>query len=202
MSDYSFMRSGFSNLVEPPRLSEQDKENLEIMLALFTSNALINAAKYVEYCGRNGVTQMDVLYGLIYEVFEFLNRRDLNEGMEEIREEYYKMYNFSEDDEDYEDEDEDEDGEDDKNYEYEGDGEGEGEDEDDKNIAERDFGELNNMIVPDNEIENFKRIAEEKITSNNMDFVEKIHRYYDNWDSWNPETPLQISLRDAINKIK
>lgn len=191
MSDYSFMRSGFSNLIEPPRLSEQDKENLEIMLALFTSNALINAAKYVEYCGRNGVTQMDVLYGLIYEVFEFLNRRDLNEGMEEIREEYYKMYNFSEDDEEYEDEDEEENYED-ENQNY----------EDDKNIAERDFGELNNMIVPDNEIENFKRIAEEKITSDNRDFVDKIHRYYDNWDSWNPETPLQISLRDAINKIK
>lgn len=191
MSDYSFMRSGFSNLIEPPRLSEQDKENLEIMLALFTSNALINAAKYVEYCGRNGVTQMDVLYGLIYEVFEFINRSDLNEGMEEIREEYYKMYNFSEDDEEYEDEDKDENYED-ENQNY----------EDDKNIAERDFGELNNMIVPDNEIENFKRIAEDKITSDNRDFVDKIHRYYDNWDSWNPETPLQISLRDAINKIK
>ena len=191
MSDYSFMRSGFSNLIEPPRISEQDKENLEIMLALFTSNALINAAKYVEYCGRNGVTQMDVLYGLIYEVFEFLNRSDLNEGIEEIKEEYYKMYNFSEDDEDYEDEDENE------NYEHENQNY-----EDDKNIAERDFGELNNMIVPDNEIENFKRITEDKITSENRDFVEKIHRYYDNWDSWNPETLLQISLRDAINKIK
>lgn len=187
MSDYSFMRSGFSNLVEPPRLSEQDKENLEIMLALFTSNALINAAKYVEYCGRNGVTQMDVLYGLIYEVFEFLNRRDLNEGMEEIREEYYKMYNFSEDD--------DEDDEEDCEYQ-------DTENDGNTNIAERDFGELNNMIVPDNEIENFKRIAEEKITPDNSDFVEKIHRYYDNWDSWKPETPLQISLRDAINKIK
>ena len=157
------------------------------MLALFTSNALINAAKYVEHCGRNGVTQMDVLYGLIYEVFEFLNRRDLNEGMEEIREEYYKMYEFSEEDDESEDED-------DKNYEYQ--------ESENTNIAERDFGELNNMIVPDNEIENFKRIAEEKITSENREFVEKIHRYYDNWDSWNPETPLQISLRDAINKIK
>jgi hypothetical protein len=85
MSDYSFMRSGFTNFVEPPKLSDQDTENLEIMLALFTSNALINAAKYVEYCQRNGVTQMDVLYGLIYEVFEFLNRSDLEEGMDEIR---------------------------------------------------------------------------------------------------------------------
>lgn len=201
MSDYSFMRSGFSNLLEPPRLSEQDKDNLEIMLALFTSNALINATKYVEYCGRNGVTQMDVLYGLIYEVFEFLNRNDLNEGMEEIRQEYYKMYEFSE-----EDEGESNDEEVDEN-EAKNDGETnlENQDSDNEGITndyERDFEELNDIIVPDNEIENFNRITEEKITSDNREFVEKIHRYYDNWDTWNPETPLQISLRDAINKIK
>lgn len=183
MSDYSFMQSGFSNLIEPPRLTEQDKENLEIMLALFTSNALLNAAKYVEYCGRNGVTQSDVLYGLIYEVFEFLNRNDINEGMDEIREEYYKMYEFSEDEEDSEDE-------------------TESNDNENENIAEKDFGELNNMIVPDNEIEAFNRIAEDKISDDNREFVEKIHRYYDNWEDWKPETPLQISLRDAINKIK
>ena len=183
MSDYSFMKSGFSNLVEPPRLTEQDKENLEIMLALFTSNALINAAKYVEYCGRNGVTQMDVMYGLIYEVFEFLNRQDINEGMDEIREEYYKMYEFSEEDDDEDD---------DENV----------DDKDNSNIAEKDFGELNDMIVPDTEIESFQRISEDKIVDSNRDFIEKIHRYHDNWDSWNPETPLQISLRDAINKIK
>ena len=195
------MRSGFSNLLEPPRLSEQDKDNLEIMLALFTSNALINATKYVEYCGRNGVTQMDVLYGLIYEVFEFLNRNDLNEGMEEIRQEYYKMYEFSE-----EDEGESNDEEVDEN-EAKNDGETnlENQDTDNEGITndyERDFEELNDIIVPDNEIENFNRITEEKITSDNREFVEKIHRYYDNWDTWNPETPLQISLRDAINKIK
>ena len=183
MSDYSFMKSGFSNLIEPPRLSEQDKENLEIMLALFTSNALINAAKYVEYCGRNGVTQNDVLYGLIYEVFEFLNRSDLSEGMDEIREEYYKMYELS-------DEEVDEDSDEEADL------------EETENIAEKDFGELNNMIVPDNEIESFRRIDDDKINDTNRDFVEKIHRYYDNWGDWEPQTPLQISLRDAINKIK
>lgn len=195
------MRSGFSNLLEPPRLSEQDKDNLEIMLALFTSNALINATKYVEYCGRNGVTQMDVLYGLIYEVFEFLNRNDLNEGMEEIRQEYYKMYEFSEEDEG-ESNDEEVDENEDKN---DAETNLENQDSDNEGITndyERDFEELNDIIVPDNEIENFNRITEEKITSDNREFVEKIHRYYDNWDTWNPETPLQISLRDAINKIK
>ena len=174
MSDYSFMRSGFTNLEEPSKLSEQDTENLEIMLALFTSNALINASKYVEYCQRNGVTQMDVLYGLIYEVFEFLNRKDLNEGMDEIREEYYKMYELSDEEEE----------------------------EEDTNIAEKDFGELNELIVPDSEIENFNRISEDKINDINKDFIEKFHHYYDTWDDWTPETPLQISLRNAINKIK
>ena len=140
------MRSGFSNLLEPPRLSEQDKDNLEIMLALFTSNALINATKYVEYCGRNGVTQMDVLYGLIYEVFEFLNRNDLNEGMEEIRQEYYKMYEFSEEDEG-ESNDEEVDENEDKN---DAETNLENQDSDNEGITndyERDFEELNDIIV-------------------------------------------------------
>ena len=72
MSDYSFLKTGFSNLVEPVKVSEKEREDIEIMLGLFTSNALINASKYVQYCGRNAVTKTDILYGLQYEVFESL----------------------------------------------------------------------------------------------------------------------------------
>ena len=90
MSDYSFLKSGFSNLVEPVK-NETERENIEIMLGLFTSNALINASRYVQYCGRNAVTKSDILYGLQYEVFEFLKRSDLNEGLDEIRNDYEKL---------------------------------------------------------------------------------------------------------------
>ena len=62
MSDYSFMQSGLNN-VKSKGLSEEDIENIEILLSLFISNAISNASKYVTHCNRNGVTKEDIQYG-------------------------------------------------------------------------------------------------------------------------------------------
>ncbi len=70
MSDYSFMKTGQSNFIEEKKLSEKEIENIEILLSLFTSNALINASKYVKYSNRNGITSTDILYGLNYTFFD------------------------------------------------------------------------------------------------------------------------------------
>ena len=113
MSDYSFLRTGFSNLVEPTKISNDEREDIEIMLGLFTSNAIINASKYAEMCKRNAVTKTDMLYGLQYEVFEFLQRPDLEEGLREIKEEYEQM-NEDDDDSEYDDEGNDEGNDEDK----------------------------------------------------------------------------------------
>ena len=32
-------------------------------------------------------------------------------------------------------------------------------------------------------------------------FIEKYHNYYDTWDSWEPNTPLEIILKNGIDKI-
>ena len=85
----------------------------------------------------------------------FWTRSDLGEGMDEIREEYYKMYELS-------DEEVDEDSDEEADFE-----------ETENALAEKDFGELNNMTVPDNEIESFRRIDDDKINDTNRDFVEK-----------------------------
>ena len=165
--DYSFMKSGRSVLNEPKKLSQKEIEDIEIILSLFVSNAMLNASKYVEYCERNGVTKEDVIYGIRYEVFEFLKRPDLMQGIEEIKKEYYEQFN--EDDEAEEDE----------------------EDEEDEN----------SIIVPDEQIENFKRIDEGKINDENKDFINKIHKYYDSWDEWEPKTPIEKILYTSINKM-
>ena len=34
----------------------------------------------------------------------------------------------------------------------------------------------------------------------NKEFIEKIHTHTDNWDSWNPITPFNIILKNAIDK--
>lgn len=100
MSDYSFMKTGFSN-VQQPR-NEQFEEQAFLLISLFSANAVQNAAKHVELCKRDGVTKEDVTYGLKYEVFEFLKRPNINEELEKIKEEI-ENYSSDEDEDDYED---------------------------------------------------------------------------------------------------
>ena len=91
MSDYSFMKSGIGSGAEPckPSLSSEDIENIEILLSLFISNAISNASKYVTHCGRNGVSKIDINYALKYEVFEFLNNKNINDDIQKATEDYH-----------------------------------------------------------------------------------------------------------------
>ena len=168
MSDYSFMKSGLgSPSVQTPIISKEELENIEILLSLFMTNGIDNAAKYVAYCKRNGVTVMDISLGLKYEVFEFLKRKNLMNDIKKETEEYKKFK------EELSDEDSD--------------------DEEDE--------EENSNVVPDEEVEPFSRIKPEYIDDSNREFVQKMHEYYDNWDSWEPDTPFNKILKNAINKI-
>ena len=98
MSDYSFLKSGHNLVDEPKKFNKKEQENIMIMLSLFSSNALINGAKYCELCERDGVTKEDLVYGMRYEVFEFLKRDNLMESMDEMAKDYYEeMKNISED---------------------------------------------------------------------------------------------------------
>jgi len=181
MSDYSFMKTGHTGLIEPKKISEKEIEDIEIMLGLFTSNAMINAAKYVEYCNRNGITKEDVLYGLKYEVFEFLHRDDLTVGLEEIKSEY-DLLNECECPCNCEDE-----------------------------ICEcicldgcvynENQKLLESMTIDDNKIQPFSRIDIKNINDTNYEFIEKIHKYYDIWESWEPNTHIEHILKASINKI-
>ena len=184
MSDYSFLKSGFSNLIEPVKITEKDREDIEIMLGLFTSNALINASTYVNYCGRNAVTKTDILYGLQYEVFEFLKRDDLTKGLNEIREDYVKLKL-----EDYEMEEEEASNEINDNN----------EDDYDYDIIQKE--EFDELIIPDEEVEEFKRISEDNLNDDNIEFINKLHNYNDTWSTWQPKTELEIILKNAINNI-
>jgi hypothetical protein len=65
---------------------------------------------------------------------------------------------------------------------------------------DEDEDELNSIIIPDNEVDVFKRIDISLIDDDNKEFIDKIHKHYDNWDSWIPDTPLNIILKNAIDK--
>jgi len=170
MSDYSFMKSGLGNSSEyKPSLNIYDIENIEILLSLFISNAITTASKYVTYCGRNGVSKIDIQYALKYEVFEFLNRSTMLDDIKQATEDYnqyIESLNNSEDEDD----------------------------------AETETDELDGIIIPDDEVDEFKRIDLSLIDDDNKEFTDKIHTHYDNWDSWNPDTPLNKILKNAIDK--
>lgn len=103
MSDYSFMKTGFNNVISPNQPTPEEIREIEAMLALFISNATVNAARYVELSNRNGVTKDDIVYGLRYEVFEFLNNENLVEKINNMNDELDEEYEDEENEENEED---------------------------------------------------------------------------------------------------
>lgn len=176
MSEYSFMKSGFSSS-EPVKktLSTEDIEHIEILLSLFISNSISNASKYVTHCGRNGVSKEDINYALKYEVFEFLNNKNINADIKEATEDYHKYLEEMEssDEEDVE--------------------------EEDVTVSSRDISTA--FIIPDSEVNEFKRIDTSLICDENREFIDKYHNHFDTWDSWQPVSPLDIILKNAIDKL-
>lgn len=173
MSDYSFMKSGLGNPNETTSsIANIDVENIEILLSLFITNAISTASKYVTYCNRNGVSKTDIQYALKYEVFEFLNRNTLMTDIKEATEDYNR-------------------------YIEEGDSDSGGEDGEE---GEEDDESNSSFIIPDSEVDEFKRIENGLICDDNKEFIENIHKHNDNWDSWVPKTPLDKILKSAIDK--
>ena len=159
MSDYSFMKSGFDNTVSEKPL-DIDLKNIEILLSLFIGNAIQNASKYIKICKRTGITKDDIVHGLRYEVFEFINRKSLNDDIQQAMDDY-------------------------SNWES---------DEDDEHFLEDE------CIVDDCDIEPFSRVLETDILEKDDEFVKKFHNYYDNWNQWVPDTPMNKILKNAIDK--
>ena len=163
MSDYSFMKSGLCNTSNKKSFNVNELKNIEVMLGIFTTNAIKNAAKYVRYSGRNGITEIDINYALKYEVFEFLKRPNILEEFKKYKED------ISDD----------------------------GLDDDEMDDAEMDDAEMDD----DTQIDEFSRINDEKIGNENKEFIEKVHNYFDTWNDWIPSTPLEVILKNAIDKI-
>ena len=173
-TDYSFMKSGFSLTKEKKSKdsSNDQLDNIMSMLTMFSSNAVVNAGRYVELCNRNGITEQDMKNGLIYEVFEFTKRPNFKEEMENIKEE---IKNESDDEEEEEEEEE--------------------EENNNKEINE-------NLIIKDEDIMSFSRIENvNDLESEDKEFVIKYHNYIDNWEDWKPTNIIENLMKKSINKI-
>tara|TARA_B100000787_G_C16198499_1_gene302892 strand:+ start:8243 stop:8746 length:504 start_codon:yes stop_codon:yes gene_type:complete len=164
--DFSFMKAGTSNVAT----NENNTNDLLNMLELFTANSLETSGRFVELCNRNAITETDIKYGLIYEVFEFFNRPNNLQDLNEI--EQQNKDSHSEDDEEEYDEEEDM------------------------------MDETPDFLMDDSEVIPFSRIELESLVNpEDQQFVTKLYNYFDNWETWVPQTPIEHILQNAINKI-
>jgi hypothetical protein len=210
--NYSFMKSG-SSLTSSNMFNE---DQIRQMLSLFISNAIINASKYCKLAKRNGITKKDINLGLKYEVREFFERTTLEQDFEEIKRDYEaleaeeptkfkvewvdsrtgiinesKLLETEEDAESFiSDKETSEDSE--FNIEF--------------TIVE--LGEsdiiMDRLTEEESNLEPFKEVTIEDLTNTSQEeraFVVKINKYKNDWDSWEPQTPIHTILKNAVNSM-
>jgi hypothetical protein len=86
MTDYSFMKSGFNNLVQS---DEELMQNVTSLIVCFSENALKTASKYVEHAKRRNISSEDIKRCFMFELFAFSKRPNLKENIENIKRELY-----------------------------------------------------------------------------------------------------------------
>lgn len=86
-TDFSFMKSGFNNLIQPDTNPDPDMVTfIQSLVLSFTECALDKAAIYVQYSGRQMITPQDIKQALKYETFIFLDENNLDERMQKWKE--------------------------------------------------------------------------------------------------------------------
>ena len=191
MSDYSFLKSGFSNtdIEQEEALSEID---IAALVLLFVENAMKTASKHTIICKRNVVTKTDVTYGLIYEVFNWLKRPTLIKDFQEIK-------NEIEADEAAEEEAEYNDSAEEKDNGAEKDDDDDEDEDDDDDDSNGDFENIEDIIVPDEYVDEFERTSIQN--DDNKEFLEELYSHYDNWPNWVPQNNIEKSLKSSIDRI-
>ena len=103
--DFTFMRSGFNNLVEP----DETFENTAAVIMVFMENAIKTAGMYVSHTHRKEITPEDIKRGLMLELFLMGSRDDNLEKCLAMKENVKEWMNNDSEDEESEEDDEQED---------------------------------------------------------------------------------------------
>jgi len=105
MSDYSFMKSGFTMTQKSDTVEMQ--KNVATMVATFMSEGFKHAAHYVKHHEtRDVIMSEDIKRGMMLEVFLFNKRPDLSDRLDEIKQ---LIHGYDDDEENSDDEDSDDD---------------------------------------------------------------------------------------------
>ena len=215
--DFSFMKSGMgAGDSQHSLFGNVDENELRQLLGLFLSNAIINAARYVKICNRNGVTKKDINIGLKYEVREFFKRSSIQSDLEEIKRDYESLENEESikfrveyadtrtgeicvsdifEDEDLAEE-----------FICELESEGDGTYYADFTIIELTESDImmDEMVVDNDSINEFNKATEEQIRACSQDdreFASKVHQYDLSWEEWQPETPILMIMKNATTSM-
>tara|TARA_X000000950_G_C13752774_1_gene593371 strand:- start:371 stop:817 length:447 start_codon:yes stop_codon:yes gene_type:complete len=93
-NDYTFMKSGHDNLVQP----DNTQENIEYLVGTYAANAIQHASLYVKHCNRNVLTTEDIKRALIMETM-CLKSRDMEAEIQKFKESFDEEAESSDEDE-------------------------------------------------------------------------------------------------------
>jgi len=83
--DYSFMKSGFNNLVQNNDDIQELQKNIATLVCYFAKNALKAAGLYVSHSSRNIVVEQDIKKAMKLEVFLYENHPNMVEELKEVK---------------------------------------------------------------------------------------------------------------------
>ena len=178
MPDYSFMRSGFSRLREPQRhqWSAEDWQTAQAALLIFTEDSMVMAKQYAILLGHTSVTTKDVMDCLKAKTREGLAT---SPNMLARMQEYREMLQDS-DSGDMSDS-----------------SSGGDEDESQHDCENEDSAE--------SKAETIARSLDPDIASSyhiDENFVSRVREYVESWDTWNPQTDVEIILKQSVNSTQ
>jgi hypothetical protein len=75
MSDYSFLKTGFSNSIDN-NPDEDLQLTVSAIISSFIENSLQTADLYIKHCKRSVITKEVIKLCLMYETFQYLNKED------------------------------------------------------------------------------------------------------------------------------
>jgi len=85
-NDYSFMKSGFNNVVQQNNDLDELKKNIATLVCYFAKNALKTAGLYVSHSSRKIVVEQDIKKAMKLEVFLYENHPNMIEELKQVKE--------------------------------------------------------------------------------------------------------------------
>lgn len=84
-NDFSFMKTGFNQLIEPQGLSKTEEANILSILQVYIEEAMKIAEGFVQYEGRTQITSSDVVLSLKAQALDHSQVWETNETRERIQ---------------------------------------------------------------------------------------------------------------------